>query len=68
MSYKNVEVDIKDKPLLTINEASKYFGIGITKLTELVNAPNCTFVLNNGNKKLIKKDIFNDFLMKSRKI
>ncbi len=68
MSYKNVEVDIKDKPLLTINEASKYFGIGLTKLTELVNAPNCTFVLNNGNKKLIKKDRFNDFLMKSKKI
>ena len=68
MAYKTVEVDIKDKPLLTINEASKYFGIGTTKLIELVNTPNCPFVLNNGNKKLIKKDIFNEFLMKSKRI
>ncbi len=68
MAYKKPEVDIKDRPLLTIGEASSYFGIGIKKLTEIVSEPGCDFVLQSGGKKLIKKDKLNDFLMKSKRI
>ena len=68
MAYKQPDIDIKDKPLLTIGEAAGYFGIGTKKLNELISEPNCPYVLRNGGKKLIKKDMFNEFLMKSRKI
>ncbi len=68
MAYKQPEIEIKDKPLLTVGEAASYFGIGIKKLNELISDPNCSFVLHNGGKKLIKKDIFNDYLMKSKRI
>ena len=65
MAYKKPDVEIKDKPLLTVGEASSYFSIGVTKLNELISDPNCKFVLRNGGKKLIKKDLLNEFLMNS---
>lgn len=68
MAYKMPNVEIKDKPLLTVGEASSYFGIGVQKLNELISSPDCSFVLHNGGKKLIKKEIFNEFLMSAKSI
>lgn len=56
------QINIKDKYLLTIKEAVQYFNIGENKLRELTNDQNCTFVLWNGNKRLIKRKEFEEFL------
>ena len=60
---KNSEtVAIKDKKLLSIEEAAELFGIGRTKLRELTNAENCPFVLWIGGHRKIKKDVFESYI------
>lgn len=57
--------DIKDKPLLTIEETAALYGIGEHKLRELTGSDTCTFVLYVGRKRLIKRKQFDDYLVKS---
>lgn len=54
--------ELKDKYALTIEEASAYFSIGETKLREMTNEPECPFVLWNGTKRLIKRQLCEKFL------
>lgn len=56
------EIPIWEKSNLTLEEASSYSGIGINKLRELSNDKNCTFVLWNGSKRLIKRKVLDDYL------
>lgn len=49
------EVPIWEKYCLTLDEAAAYFGIGINKLREMADEPNCQFVIFNGSKRLIKR-------------
>lgn len=56
------EIPIWEKYNLTLEEASAYYNIGIGKLRELTNDEGCKFVLWVGNKRLIKKDLFNKYL------
>ena len=49
------EVPIWEKYCLTLDEAAAYFGIGINKLREMTDEPNCQFVILNGSKRLIKR-------------
>ena len=56
---------IKDKPLLTIEEATFLYNIGEHKLRELTDSDNCSFVLYVGRKRLIKRKQFDDYLSKS---
>lgn len=49
------EVPIWEKYCLTLDEAAAYFGIGINKLREMSDEPNCQFVIFNGSKRLIKR-------------
>lgn len=60
-SIKN-EVPIWEKYSLTIDEAVEYFNIGHCKLRELLDKPDCKFVLYVGSKKLIKRVMFEQFL------
>ncbi|WP_101773638.1 excisionase [Peptostreptococcus faecalis] len=69
MSEKNKGYDVEGKnvPLweksnLTLQEASQYFNIGIHKLRELSEEPDCKFVLFVGKKRLIKKKILEEYL------
>lgn len=62
MGNKNVE--IKDKFLLTIDEAAKYFNIGENKLRVLCEG-NPDFVLLNGCRRLIKRVRFEKILLES---
>lgn len=55
---------ISDKALLTLEEASSYFNIGINKLRELTNKEDCKFVIWCGSKRLIKKKLFCEYLEK----
>ena len=56
------EVPIWQKSNLTLEEAAAYSGIGMGKLRELTNARNCVFVLWVGNKRLIKKRLFDQYI------
>lgn len=56
---------VKDKPTLTIEEASLLYNIGEHKLRELTDSDACTFVLYVGRKRLIKRKQFDDYLAKS---
>ncbi len=59
---KNNELSIKDKYVLTPAEASDYSNIGLRKIEDMLREPNCPFVLRNGNKKMVKRKEFEQFL------
>lgn len=58
---KNMEVPIWKKSNLTLEEAAAYSGIGINRIRELSNSPECPFVLWVGTKRLIKREKFDSF-------
>lgn len=64
----NKEVPIWEKSNLTLEEASKYFGIGINKLRDMTNDEKCTFVLWCGSKRLIKRKRLEEYLSKTYSI
>ena len=67
--YMNKEkVPISQKMMLTIEEAAEYSNIGINKIRELTHRPMVTFVLHVGNKTLIKRREFEDFIRKQTEI
>lgn len=59
------EVPIWEKANLTLEETAAYSGIGINKLRELTNDEDCKFVLWVGNKRLIKRRLFDQFIEQS---
>lgn len=56
-------VPVWEKANLTLEEAAAYFGIGINKLRDMTDEENCPYVLWNGNKRLIKREPFKNYLM-----
>ena len=63
----NMVCEIQSVPIhlkinLTIKEASEYSNIGINRLTILIKQPSCNFVLHVGNKRLIKRELFDKFI------
>ena len=65
---KKKEVPIWEKSNLTLDEAVAYSGIGKNKLRELSDDRNCSFVLWNGNKRLIKRRELDQFTSESYSI
>lgn len=55
-------VPIWEKLNLTIEEAAAYSNIGINKIREISNDDNCPFVLWVGNKRLIKRRKFDEYV------
>lgn len=55
-------VEIKDKILLTIEEAAVYSGISETTLRSRLREGDYDFVLKNGTKTMIKRRGFERFL------
>ena len=58
------KVPLWEKSNLNLEEASAYFNIGIGRLRDLTNDKNCQFVLWCGNKRLIKRKLFEEYLKK----
>lgn len=56
------EVPIWEKSNLTLEEAAAYTGIGIGKIREITNDEHCKFVLWVGNKRLIKRKLFDQYI------
>ena len=61
-------IPIWEKRNLTLEEASEYFGIGISKIRELSNQENCDYVLWIGTKRLIKRIKFEQYLDAAKSI
>ena len=53
---------------MTIKEAAAYSNIGINKIEELLKEPKCNFVLYVGNKKLVKRKEFEQYISKSLEV
>lgn len=62
------EVPIWNKSNLTLEEAAAYSGIGIAKLRQLTDEENCSFVLWNGTKRLIKRVKLDEYTSKAYSI
>ena len=56
------EIPIWGKSNLTIEEAAAYSGIGVNRLYEMTKDGNCPFVLWVGNKRLIKRRKFDEYI------
>lgn len=57
------EVPIWEKANLTLEEAAAYFNIGINKMRRMADSKECErFVIWDGNRRLIKRVLFEDFL------
>ena len=56
------KIPIRDKYLLTIEEASAYSNIGVCRLREITRDSKCPFVVYVGNKRLVKRKQFEKFL------
>lgn len=57
-----VEVPIKDKINLTVEEASAYSNVGICTIRALLADPRCPFALRVGRKVLVKRKQFENFM------
>ena len=63
-----LEIPIWLKVTLTIKEAAAYSNIGINRIEELLKQPKCDFVLYVGNKKLVKRKEFEQYISRSLEI
>jgi excisionase family DNA binding protein len=59
---KELQIPIWEKSHLTVDEAAAYSGVGRNKIRELSDNAECSFVLWVGNKRLIKRKKFDEFL------
>ena len=59
---KRLDVPIYLKQNLTLEEAAAYSNIGVCALRNLTNDPRCEFVLFVGNKRLIKRKLFDKYI------
>ena len=55
-------IQISEKCLLTLDEASKYTGIGVNKLREISSSEDCDFVLWNGSRRMFKREKLKNYL------
>ena len=63
-----LQVPIHRKQNLTLQEAAAYSNIGVNRLTALMQKDDCNFVLCVGNKRLIKRRLFDEYIENIRLI
>ena len=63
-----LEIPFWFKMNLTIKEAAAYSNIGINKIEDLLKQPECDFVLYVGNKKLVKRKEFEQYISRNLEI
>ena len=61
-------IPIEKKLNLTIREAAEYSNIGVNKLNDMLRNPMCDFVLYVGNRKLVKRREFEEYISKRTEI
>ena len=65
---KTIDIPIYQKQNLTIEKAAVYSNIGRNKLRQLTDDEKCVFVLWVGEKRLIKRKQFDEFIEKAYSI
>lgn len=68
METKVLEIPFWLKMNLTIKEAAAYSNIGVNKIEGLLKLPGCSFVLYVGNKKLVKRKEFEQYISKNLEV
>ena len=58
-----LNVPVYKKVLLTVEEASDYSGFGVNKVRNVIKEKNANFVVNNGNKHLIMREKFEQYIL-----
>ena len=61
-SEKRELVPVWERPLLTLEEAAAYTGIGVCKLRNMTNNPTCEYVVWVGGRRMIKRKKIDEFL------
>ena len=64
-SKKENPVPIWERTTLTLMEAVQYTGIGRDKLREISDREDCDFVLWVGNKRFLKREKLEEYIMKA---
>ena len=59
------DVPLWHRPILSVAEATEYFGIGSNKIYELTEKENCPFVIWIVQGELLRELHLNDFLKNS---
>lgn len=62
MDKENGRVPLWHKTVLSLEEAAEYTGIGINTLRRISDTDNCPFVLWIGNKRTIKREVFDEYI------
>lgn len=62
LGNKTTQIPIWEKINLTIYEASAYSNIGVSTIRGLLQEKGCSFLLKIGNKHLIKRKEFENYL------
>lgn len=58
-AVENNKIPIWEKYALTVFEAAEYFNIGEKKLREIIRSnPRADYLVWNGNKALLKRELF----------
>lgn len=50
---------------LTVSETATYSGIGIQKIIELLERPDCDFRLDNGKRRMVKRKEFEAYISRN---
>lgn len=61
-------VSIPQKLLLTIDEAAEYSNIGVHRIRDLLEEPDCDFALKKGAYSLIKRIRFEQYILRKEVI
>ena len=57
------QISISEQYAMTVNEAAEYFRIGENKLRSIIsNNPKASYLLRIGNRTLIKRKMFEQYL------
>ena len=65
---RKIQVPLWHKMNLSIDEAAAYSGIGRDKLYVMTNKEDFPFVLWIGNRRLIKRETFDEYIKKAYSI
>ena len=61
-----IEIPYWEKYMLTLREAAEYFHIGEKKMRQIVDDnKDAKFLLENGNRVMIKRKLFEEYLDKA---
>lgn len=62
------KISIKDKKLLSVEEAAELFGIGRGKIRQITDDEKCPFVIWIGGHRKIKREAFEEYIMRQYSI